>query len=140
MSADDPTPGELYRMMKDLANQIQGIVGRLERRDSYIEENFVRTQVWFEARKADQGMAANLHQDIGALKESKADQSALVNVAQDLETLQKERETERANDQAQRQADRNWRRQMTLTIALTAITTLLSIVGLVLTLVLSLTG
>lgn len=129
MSAEDPSPGELYRMMKDLFRQVQGVVDRLERRDSYIEENFVRTQVWSEARKADQGMAANLHQDIGALKETKADRSAVVNVAQDVEDLQKEREN-----------DRNWRRQMTLTIAVTAITTLLSIVGLVLTLVLSLTG
>lgn len=127
MSAEDPTPGEIWRKLEDVARQLVGIVDRLERRDTYIEENFVRSQVWSEARKADQSMVANLHQDIGGLRTGKASQSELTNVVQDVESLQKERD-----------ADRAWRRQMTLTIAVTAISALLSIIGLVLTIVLSL--
>lgn len=67
MSATDPTPGEIWRRIEEVSRQLAGIVGRLERRDTYIEENFVRQRVWIEARKADQGAVANLQQDIGAI-------------------------------------------------------------------------
>lgn len=67
---DEPTLGEVVRHLNRLAEQLDGIVDRLERRDHYIEENFVRTRVWVEARKADQAMSANLAQDIGALQEN----------------------------------------------------------------------
>lgn len=68
MSESDPTPGEVWRKIEDVARQLAGIVERLERRDNYIEENFVRQRVWIEARKADQGMVTNLHEDIGAIR------------------------------------------------------------------------
>ena len=32
MSADDPTPGEIWRKLEDVARQLSGIVDRLERR------------------------------------------------------------------------------------------------------------
>lgn len=68
MSADDPTPGEIWRKLEDLTKQIGALVERLERRDNYVEENFVRSRVWLEARKADQGAVANVVQDVGALQ------------------------------------------------------------------------
>lgn len=68
MSADDPTPGEIWRRMEQVSQQLADIASRLERRDTYIEENFVRSRVWIEARKADQAATANLQQDIGALQ------------------------------------------------------------------------
>lgn len=67
MSVADPTPGEIWRRIEEVSRQLSDIVGRLERRDTYIEENFVRQRVWIEARKADQGAVANLQQDIGAI-------------------------------------------------------------------------
>jgi multidrug resistance efflux pump len=72
----DPTPGEVWRKIEDVARQLTAIVDRLERRDTYIEENFVRQKVWLEARKADQAATANLQQDIGAIqKQQDADRS-----------------------------------------------------------------
>lgn len=74
--SDEPTLGEVVRRLDDVTRQLVGIVDRLERRDTYIEENFVRTIVYVEARKADQAMVANLAQDIGGLqKERDTDQN-----------------------------------------------------------------
>lgn len=67
---DEPTLGEVVRRLDQVTSQLAGIAERLERRETYIEENFVRRSVWHEARKADQAMAANLAQDIGALQET----------------------------------------------------------------------
>ena len=68
--SDDPTLGEAVRRLDEVARRLDTITQRLDRRDTYIEENFVRASVWLEARKADQAMAANLAQDIGALQET----------------------------------------------------------------------
>lgn len=69
--SDEPTLGEVVRRLDQVATQLTGIVDRLERRDTYIEENFLRESVWTEARKADQAMVANLYQDIGALQKDR---------------------------------------------------------------------
>lgn len=68
MSADEPTNGEVWRKLEDLTQELAKVVIRLERRDTYVEENFVRRQVWVEARRADQGATANLQQDIGGFQ------------------------------------------------------------------------
>lgn len=72
---DQPTLGEVVRRLDEVAKQLAGIVDRLEQRDRYIEEHFVRNAVWLEARKADQMMVANLHQDIGALNKDRENDS-----------------------------------------------------------------
>ena len=68
---DQPTLGEVVRRLDDTVKQVTGLVDRLEKRDRYVEEHFVRNAVWLEARKADQMMVANLHQDIGALNKGR---------------------------------------------------------------------
>lgn len=69
--ASEPTLGEVVRRLDEVSRQLVNIVERLERRDTYIEENFVRQRVWIEARKGDQGVVANLAQDIGALQQDR---------------------------------------------------------------------
>lgn len=68
---DDPTLGEVARRLDHVVTQLTALVDRLEARDRYVEEHFVRTQVWLEARKADQAAVANLHQDIGGLQKDR---------------------------------------------------------------------
>jgi hypothetical protein len=106
-SNDEPTMGEILRRLDQTAAQLANIVERLERRDTYIEENFVRQRVWVEARKGDQAMVANLNQDIAVEKSERL---------ADVKTLRDERKS-----------DANWRRQQNLSVAILAITTLVSI-------------
>lgn len=67
----EPTLGEVVRRLDEVSRHLDSIVARLERRDTYIEENFVRQRVWIEARKGDQAIVANLAQDIGAIQQDR---------------------------------------------------------------------
>ena len=68
MSADDPTSGEIWRKLTDVVTRLDQIVERLDRRDTYIDESYVRRQVWHEARRADQAALANVVQDVGGIQ------------------------------------------------------------------------
>lgn len=74
--ADEPTLGEVTRRLDHVVTQLAQVVESLKEQQRYMDANFVRQAVWLEARRADQGMASNLFQDIGALQEDRKGDAA----------------------------------------------------------------
>lgn len=66
--ADELTLGEVVRRLDDVVKGLSEVVARLERRDVYIEENFVRQKVWDAEQRVQQAIMANLNQDLGAVQ------------------------------------------------------------------------
>lgn len=122
---EEPTLGEAIRRLDVVAAQLAGIVDRLDRRDSYIEANFVRAGTWIESRKADQAMVANLFQDIAA--EATERKTSMHELRQAIAAEATERKDDIVELKRLRKDDDSWRRQVLLALLIVTISSLVSI-------------